>query len=63
MTTDPFADYGFVANAFEIRLMCCIGTLPSHIGFDLSAIAMLAVGLRAARRSSRRSRSAGAARR
>ncbi len=32
-------DYGFVANAFELRLMCCIGTLPSHIGFDLSAIA------------------------
>lgn len=36
---DQGLDYGFVANAFELRLMCCIGTLPSHIGFDLSAIA------------------------
>ncbi|NOT01002.1 MAG: hypothetical protein HOP29_10275 [Phycisphaerales bacterium] len=32
-------DYGFVANAFELRLVCCIGTLPSHVGFDLSTIA------------------------
>jgi hypothetical protein len=32
-------DYGVVINAFELRLVCTVGTLPSYIGFDLTAIA------------------------
>ncbi len=32
-------DYGVILNAFELRLVCTVGTLPSHIGFDLTAIA------------------------
>jgi len=32
-------DYGMLLNAFELRLVCTVGTLPSHIGFDLTAIA------------------------
>jgi len=32
-------DYGLLLNAFELRLVCTVGTLPSHIGFDLTSIA------------------------
>lgn len=32
-------DYGVLLNAYELRLVCTVGTLPSHIGFDLTAIA------------------------
>ena len=32
-------DYGMLLNAFELRLVCTVGTPPSHIGFDLTAIA------------------------
>lgn len=32
-------DYGILVNAYELRLVCTVGTLPSHIGFDLTAIA------------------------
>lgn len=32
-------DYGIAANAYELRLVCTVGTLPSHIAFDLTAIA------------------------
>lgn len=32
-------DYGVIVNAFELRLVCTVGTLPSHVGFDLTAIA------------------------
>jgi len=31
--------YGLLLNAFERRLVCTAGALPSHIGFDLTAIA------------------------
>ena len=31
--------YGVLLNAFELRLVCVAGTLPSSIGFDLTAIA------------------------
>ncbi len=31
--------YGMLLNAFELRLVCTVGILPSHIGFDLTAIA------------------------
>lgn len=33
------ASYGLLLNAFELRLVCTTGTLPSHIGFDLTSIA------------------------
>ena len=32
-------DYGVLVNAYELRLVCTVGTLPSRIGFDLTAIA------------------------
>jgi len=31
--------YGMLLNAFELRLVCVAGTLPSSIGFDLTAVA------------------------
>jgi Eco57I restriction-modification methylase len=31
--------YGLLLNAFELRLLYSAGTLPSHIGFDLTAVA------------------------
>ncbi len=32
-------DYGLLLNAYEVRLVSNVGTLPSWIGFDLTAIA------------------------
>jgi hypothetical protein len=31
--------YGFLLNAFELRLVCVVGTLPSSIGIDLASMA------------------------
>jgi hypothetical protein len=32
-------DYGLLLNAYELRLVCNVGTLPSYVGLDLTSIA------------------------